>query len=173
MKTIISNTIATTFALSVSALFVWLNVLGSQWSGVDVALGSCLSMLPVGFFLFAAIRNGVRFTLLWGLLVFALTFLSFLLYGMDAGLMSFLLVGVAGTAFIVAISVSALAYRPQDGALGALVRSGGSMASGMIQRVTNNNGSNNGKAGGISLMSVAVVFLLSANLFVSVLGVMV
>lgn len=168
MKNIISNTIATIFALSVSAMFVWLNVLGSEWSGVDVVLGSCLSMIPIGFFLFAAIRNGVRFTLLWGVLVFALTFLSFVFYGMDAGLGSFLLVGVASTSFVVAISVSALAYRPQDGAIGAIVRSGGSMAVGMINRAKGNSNS-----GGISMMSLAIVFLLSANLFVSMLGVLV
>jgi len=154
--------IASTFAMLVSALYIWTNAMFAESSGLALSL----ALLPVGFFLFASYRNGVQFTLIWSLLMFGLTFLCFFLYGMDAGWLSFVLVGFVSTLFIAAVCVVALAYRPQDGAMGALWRRGSEAAGSALQRTKGGGGL---PPTGINLMTA----LLVANLVVSLMGMLV
>ena len=124
--------------------------------------GSCAS-IPVILFFVAAVRNGLRFTLAWAGGLLLLAFVSFLAYGMDAGLLSFLLAGVAAVAWMGVLIFWALAYRPSEGAMGAMLQG----ASGAMARARGAMGK--GGAPGVSLMTV----LLVCNLFVSLMGVLV
>lgn len=128
----------------------------------DYLTGSCAS-IPVVLFFVAAVRNGLRFTLAWAGGLLALAFVSFVAYGMDAGLWSFLLAGVAACVWMGVLVFWALAYRPQDGAMGAMLQG----ASGAMARARGAMGK--GGAPGVSLMTL----LLVCNLFVSLMGVLV
>ena len=128
---------------------------GQYWAG------SCAS-IPVLLFFVAAVRNGLRFTLAWSAGLLALAFVSFMAYGMDAGLWSFLLAGVAACVWMGVLVFWALAYRPQEGAMGAMLQG----ASGAMARARGAMGK--GGAPGVSLMTL----LLVCNLFVSLMGVL-
>lgn len=168
MRTLI-NTVSMLFIvlLAVIAIAAYFAVnlmfaeVGTYWAG------SCAS-IPVILFLVACIRNGLRFTVGWSLALLALTFASFVCYGLDAGVLSFLLAGVVACAWMGLIVFWALAYRPQDGALGQLLRRGGDTTGGGIaQRAQRGSGGGLPPAG-INLM----VALLVCNLFVSLMGVL-
>ena len=128
----------------------------------DYLTGSCAS-IPVVLFFVAAVRNGLRFTLAWSAGLLALAFISFVAYGMDAGLWSFLLAGVAACVWMGVLVFWALAYRPQDGAMGAMLQG----ASGAMARARGAMGK--GGAPGVSLMTL----LLVCNLVISLMGVLV
>lgn len=129
---------------------------GQYWSG------GCAS-IPVVLFFVAAVRNGLRFTLGWSAGLLLLAFVSFIAYGMDAGVWSFVLAGVAAVVWMGVLIFWALAYRPQEGAMGAMLQG----ASGAMARARGAMGK--GGAPGVSLMTL----LLVCNLFVSLMGVLV
>lgn len=139
--------------------YLWVNV--QDFNGVGYAVGGSCASVPVVLFVVACARNGLRFTAGWSVLLFTLAVLSFLCYGLDAGAWGFVLAGALAVGFMVGLSVFALAYRPQDGTLGALVRG----ASGAVAQV---RGAAKGGPG-VSIMTV----LLVANLVVSLMGVLV
>lgn len=128
----------------------------------EYVTGSCAS-IPVVLFFVAAVRNGLRFTLAWAGGLLLLAFVSFVAYGMDAGLWSFLLAGVAACVWMAVLVFWALAYRPSEGAMGAMLQG----ASGAMARARGAMGK--GGAPGVSLMTL----LLVCNLFVSLMGVLV
>ena len=160
------------FRTGAGACAVWLVAAGAilAYMGVNLMFstageyvtGSCAS-IPVVLFFVAAVRNGLRFTLAWSAGLLALAFISFVAYGMDAGLWSFLLAGVAACVWMGVLVFWALAYRPQDGAMGAMLQG----ASGAMARARGAMGK--GGAPGVSLMTL----LLVCNLVISLMGVLV
>lgn len=124
--------------------------------------GGCAS-IPVVLFFVACVRNGVRFIIGWSAGLLLLAFVSFICYGMDAGLFSFLLAGVAAVTWMSVLVFWALAYRPSEGAMGAMLQG----ATGAMARARGAMGKGGG-APGVSLM----VALLVCNLFVSLMGVL-
>lgn len=149
-----------TWALASAAIlaYLWVNV---TFASVGEAVGGGCASVPVLLFFVAAVRNGLRFTVGWSMGLLLLAGASFLAYGLDGGLGSFLLAGVLALGWMGVLVFWALAYRPELGAMGALVRG----ASGAVQRVQ-------GKAAGGPGVSIMTV-LLVCNLVVSLLGVLV
>lgn len=167
MRTIIDSVSSLLImALAVVAIAAYLAV-NLMFAEVDSYWAGGCASIPVILFIVACIRNGLRFTVGWSLGLLALTFATFVCYGMDAGVLSFLLAGVVACAWMGLIVFWALAYRPQDGAIGQLLRRGGDAMGGGASRVKGGGGSNLPSAG-INLM----VALLVANLLVSLMGVM-
>lgn len=151
--------------LAGSAILAYLGVnlmFGSESVGQYWA-GGCAS-IPVMLFVVAAIRNGLRFTIGWSAGLLLLAFLSFVAYGMDAGLLSFLMAGLVACVWMGVLVFWALAYRPSEGAVGQLMAGAGNA----FARVRSGAGGKGG-APGVSLMTG----LLLCNLFVSLMGVLV
>lgn len=149
------------WTLAGAAILAYMGVNLAFSEAGEYLTGSCAS-IPVLLFFVAAVRNGLRFTVGWSAGLLALAAVSFIAYGMDAGVWSFILAGVAACVWMGILIFWSLAYRPSEGAMGALI----GRASGAVASV---RGAATRSGGGVSIMTL----LLACNLLVSLMGVLV